>query len=94
MTRDAHYLLVGKDVQFIKIGQTATSGCMGDRELVSWLDDISIFVSFKYDLALVFEFLFPHIENGLFGLYHIECTSCSTFDCTTSEEVAFGSAKL
>ena len=50
-----------KDVQFIKVGQTAASGCMGDRELVSWLDNISIFVSFKYDLALDFEFLFPHI---------------------------------
>ena len=66
MTRDAHYLLVGKDVQFIKVGQTAASGCMGDRQLVSWLDDISIFVSFKYNLAIVFELLFPHIENGLF----------------------------
>lgn len=26
MTRDAHYLLVGKDVQFIKSGQTAVKG--------------------------------------------------------------------
>ena len=66
MTGDTHYLLVGKDVWFIKVGQAAASGCMGDRKLVSWLDDISIFVSFKYDLALVFEFLFPHIKNGLF----------------------------
>lgn len=68
MTRDAHYLLVGEGVEFIEICQAAASGCVGDSELIPWLDDISIFVSFKYGFTLLFQFFFPDVKNTLFVL--------------------------